>query len=524
MGKTFSKIKSVLPFILLLLFILFLYSFRLDKVPVHLNQDELEFSLNAYSISQNLHDVSGKFLPFYLWHLGSFWATPVIVYLTAVFLKFLPISEAVIRLPSVLMGMVIIITMVILVHKIFKNKILTSISAILIATTPVLFIHSRLLLDNLYPVPFVLLWLIFLKNFLDKKRKIFLLFSGLSLGIGFHSYHAAKIMMPIYFLISLPVIWTEVKKDLKSYVVFICGFLIPIVIFIPWLLKYPDTIVSQVGYLSGIDRSIQSQKGIWGLINPSRAGQFITSYITYLEPKILFLTGDRSLIHSTGRSGAFLFPVVFLLAFGILNVVFKRKDIFSKLVLFGFLTYPIAPSIVNDPLRISRGLIVIPFVIVLSLYGVEYLFKFKEKTLKIFIWLILALSVFQFLFFLKDYFGVYRKESYGWFSNNIGGAMEAVIKSSQIRPVDKIYLDSQIWFVSRYFRFNELKFNVSLSDKVVYFDSGKEYFSKFSAGSLVVISSNNIVGRENWIGKFEKVETIREPDGNESFYLYFRDK
>jgi len=289
-------------------------------------------------------------------------------------------------------------------------------------------------------------------------------------------------------------------------------------------MKYPDTITSQVSYLSGIDKSIQSQKGIWGLVNPSRIGQFISSYPTYLEPGILFFTGDRSLIHSTRTTGAFLFPIVFLLVFGILGIIFKKKDSLSWLILLGFLTYPIAPSIVNDPLRISRGLVVVPFVIILSIYGIEYLLSFREKSFKILIGAILVLLIFQFTFFLNDYFGIYRKESYTWFNNDIGGVLESAIKSTKIRPVQKIYLDKYIWFISRYWQFNELKFNVNLDDKVVYFDYMKEDFSSFPVGSLVVLSSNHITGRANWVGKFEKIEIIYEPDGNESFYLYFRDK
>src|SRR3990167_4246822 len=102
------KIKNILLFVLLILVAVFLYSFRLDYVPVHLNQDEMMFSLNAYSIAQSAKDYYENYLPFYFWHLGSFWATPVIVYLTSLFLKFLPLNEVVIRLPSVSIGVLTI--------------------------------------------------------------------------------------------------------------------------------------------------------------------------------------------------------------------------------------------------------------------------------------------------------------------------------------------------------------------------------------------------------------------------------
>src|SRR3990167_10339646 len=104
-----SKIlRSKIIYILFFIISFAIYSYRLDLVPVHLNQDELEFALNAKLLWTNGRDQLGNFLPFYFWHLGSFWATPIIVYWTALFLKFLPLNEVVIRLPSVSIGVLTI--------------------------------------------------------------------------------------------------------------------------------------------------------------------------------------------------------------------------------------------------------------------------------------------------------------------------------------------------------------------------------------------------------------------------------
>lgn len=526
MGKDFQKkLINSWPYIVILLIATLLYSFRLDRVPVHLNQDELEFSLNAYSISRTLKDQYGNFLPFYFWHLGSFWATPVMTYLTAVFLKFLPIRESVIRLPSVFVGVSTIALLMILAKGIFKERKYAIVAGSLALATPVLFMHSRLLLDNLYPVPFVLLWLIFLKKFLDKKKIIFLFTSGLSLGIGFHSYHAAKIMMPVYFLASLAFLAIGEKTKVKIMATFIAGFAIPILLAVPWFVRYPDSfIANQIGYISGIDRSVNPQGGFWGVINAGRLVQYGSSYLTYLEPKILFISGDRSLIHSTQKSGAFTFPIVFLLVFGILYVVFRTKDKFARLVLFGFLSYPIAASLVNDPLRISRGLVVIPFMILLSLWGIKFLFSFKDNAVRALIYAILVLVLLQFFSFLVGYFGVYRKESYSWFNNDIGGAMESAVKSTKIRKVENVYIDRNIYFAERYVKFFSLKFSSDLETRAIYFDPAQEDFSSFPIYSLVILRAEDILGRIDKLGKFEKIETIREPNGYETFYIYYRDR
>lgn len=515
--------KKYLVIMTILFFSLILYGFRLNKVPVHLNQDELEFSLNAYSIADNLSDPSGRFMPFYFWHLDSFWATPVIVYLTSITLKAFPIAESSVRLSSVLVGLFDIFIFYLLVLKIFNKRFLALIGALMLVTTPVHFIHSRLLLDNLYTVPFVLLWLYFLKTYVDSSNLLYLFSAALSLGIGLHSYHAGKIVMPIYFLAMAVFLFLQKTKKQKL-LLGLTGFFIPIVTFIPWLIKYPDTLLNQVSYIASLDKTVEAGQGIWGVFTFSRLSDFISNYFSYFDPEILFTQGDRSLVHSTGQVGAFLFPVIFLLVFGVLQVLFKEKDKFSRLVLFGFFTYPVASAIVNDPQRISRSLVVIPFVLLLSVYGIKLLLNSKDKALKYLLPALLIVGLFQFGGFLTDYFGNYRERSYKWFNGNINGAMESVVISAKIRDVGNIYLDEHIPFVDRYFRFVALQEKVNLENKWSFYDYKLDSFSDLPEKSLVVVASSHGVGiSDNVVGEFERVEIIREPDGNESFYLYYRD-
>ena len=508
---------------LILVFSLILYSFALEKTPVHLNQDELMFSLNAKSIAESGRDYYGNSMPFYFWHLGSLWATPVIVYLTSLFLKILPFSELTIRLSSVFIGTLSVYLLMVLTKMLFKSKKLTLIVGVLAITTPVLFIHSRLLLDSLYTVPFVLLWLVLLKTFVDKKKLIALFFSGLFLGIGIHSYHAGKIIMPIFFAVSVLYLIREKIKPSKI-VVFATGFLLPIVLFIPWFIKHPDTILNQVSYIGGIDKSVEVSKGIWGVLNTKRIGNFLSNYISYFDTRILFVEGDRSLIHSTKLIGAFIFPVVFFLVFGILQILNKEKDRFSKLILFGLFVYPIAPAIVNDPQRIARGLIVIPFVLLISIYGIKFLYQSKERILKQLVLPLLILGIIQFGVFLNDYFGDYRVRSRAWFNNDIGGLYESVLKSTDSRNVENIYLDRTIFFAEDYFNFYQIKNEKDVGGITHLFDPTKKDFSIFSPGSIVAIKSGNVQrSKPEYIGEFQKIETIKELDGNETFYVYYRE-
>src|SRR5205823_2503003 len=99
-----------------------------------------------------------------------------------------------------------------------------------------------------YIVPFVIGWLICLLRFKQLKSLKWLFFAGLLLGIGIHSYHAAKVMMPIYLIMSVFFVWPEIKKNKLLIAILFSGFILPILPLIPWLQKYPDTLTDQVKY------------------------------------------------------------------------------------------------------------------------------------------------------------------------------------------------------------------------------------------------------------------------------------
>lgn len=499
------------------------YFYGLDKSPVHLNQDEMAFGLSAYSIAKTGRDVQGNLLPFYFWQLGMLWYTPFVIYITALFLKFIPLSEAAIRLPGAAIAVLSIFILSMAAKKIFKRNIYQVVTIFIGATVPALFINFRIAMDVAWPIPFVALWLLFLLNFSKSKNSFYLFLSGLVLGFGIHSYHAAVVTMPLYLAFTLVYLFFERDLGIKRIAALIIGFLIPIVIFIPWLLAHPDTLLNQVNYVGSIDKSVDTAKGIWGVFNLERLTSFVTNYFTYFSPKILFVMGDKSLIHSTGEVGAFTFGIVFLLLFGVLEVLRRKKDWFSKLILFGFLTYPIAPSIVNDSQRISRGLIVIPFVVLLSTYGVYFLRSQKEKIFKYLTRGILLLITLEFAIFLFDYFGSYRIRSTAWFNNGIGSMYESVIKSTELRKVSKIYVDRNIYFAETYFDFYQIKFNKNLKAETVYFSPQYDDFTKFPAGSIVAIQVSDIPNKPDKIGGFEKIETIRELNGYETFLVYYKD-
>ena len=142
-----------------------IYAWRLGSAPVYLAHDEVVFALNAQSIAATGRGMEGGWLPLSFHVAGNYWATPVNIYLTALFLKVLPISETSIRLPGVLIGLVDVVLMYFVARRLFGREVLAIVAAVLLTLTPSHMIHSRLGVDHLYPVPFVLGWLLLLLSF-----------------------------------------------------------------------------------------------------------------------------------------------------------------------------------------------------------------------------------------------------------------------------------------------------------------------------------------------------------------------
>src|SRR3989344_2639607 len=510
-------IKFVVPIVIIFLTVI-LYGSFLDITPVHFNQDELGFSLNAYSIAKTGYDENGRFLPLYFWHLGVMWSTPIIVYLTSFVLKLFPLTEATVRFASVFIGIMDVVLIFYLAKKLFKKQLYGIIAAALLALTPVHFIHSRLLLDNLYPVPFVLAWLLFLFIFLEQKKLWSLLLSSFFLGLGVHSYHAAKVLMPIYLTMTFLFLIPEIKKKKIIAPLILLAFILPILPLIPWLSQYPDTLTDQVRYTGLYNTNLSPIAGILSLITLENLLQKLGIYVSYFNLSFLFSTSDISLIHSTRTVGVFLLSLLILLPLGMVKIIKELGRRAGLLIITGFFVAPMAPSLVGNQFRVSKELVILPSAILLAVSGIRFLLNFRNKVGKVLAIILLAIIPLQFGLFISTYYGDYRNQSYTWFNYDIPGGLETVIGQSQQKPTDSIYLDNKVHFIDRYWKFYIIKnHSEDLISKTNYFDSQYLDLKSLPTNSLLLYRFDSINSQQSRINLTEK---IREPDGFTSFYIY----
>src|SRR5882762_7562651 len=158
-----SSIGSVTTAVIICLLVVssaLLYAHRLEFAPPHLEIDEVLIAVDAHAIATTGRDLRGELLPLYSQTAEHSWYQPFVIYLTTLVLTVLPLSEWAIRLPTVGIGILNIVLIYFVGRQLFESELFGIGAAALLALTPAHFIHSRYGMDYIYPLPFILAWLL----------------------------------------------------------------------------------------------------------------------------------------------------------------------------------------------------------------------------------------------------------------------------------------------------------------------------------------------------------------------------
>lgn len=363
--------KLILLLIVLVLSFIFL-SFRITKVPPGINGDESGIGYNAILISGNLTDENGNFLPLFIFAKGSDWKQPVSVYTTALVFKIFGHSFEALRATSILFVLVSIIIFYFLAKELFDFKFFVAGSFILI-TTPIIMIQSHLALENIAVLPFIFFWLLMLAKFGRDKKITYLIFAGISLGVGIFSYLGMRIIVPVLGLVAL----FHLRKNLKSRAYFLAGLLPFFLLLYIANFRYPGAVT---GHFSAPALGVN---------------EFLLRYLSVFDLSFLFLRGDTTPYHSTGTAGMFLVATLPIFLWGVYQILKKRTP-FGSLVLASFFLSPIFFGFVPDIYRASRILSLVPFFVIISTIG----FFSLGKRWRILFLILIIINSFA---FTKDY-------------------------------------------------------------------------------------------------------------------------
>jgi 4-amino-4-deoxy-L-arabinose transferase-like glycosyltransferase len=489
----------------------------LGHAPIYLGQDEVFFAVSAHSIASTAHDINGRFMPLYFEWPGrspAVWFQPIPVYLTALFLRALPVSEWAIRLPTVVLGLTDIALIYFIAARIFKRERSAIVAAVLLMLTPAHLIHSRLAMDFLYPLVFVMAWLLCLLIFLERRQLRTLFAATTFLGIGFYSYIASVAMMPIYFFITCLTLLKAQDKPGRSLLVAAMGFAWPLLILMPWLSGHLAAI-ADTSRRYGLDAVVAQGRvqGVTSLKFLAAMTERISLYWRYFDPAYLFVAGGGYTVNTTHRVGVFLLPLAVCLAIGLNEIVNGRRTLVNMVLLIGFLTAPLAACLVAEAYAIQRELVLLPFVVLIATFGVEYLMSARPGRLRVAAWCVLAFIPVQFCIFYADYFTTYQTRSAFGFGGNIRGALEDIIDRERSGDVRPVYLSTDVQFVDLYWRLYLTKYGrEDLLSRTVYFDSGRLDVRSVPSRSLVLARADGSADELTRSGKLRTVRLINSID------------
>lgn len=370
--------KNLLMLPVVCIFSFFLLSYRITVVPPGINGDEVGIAHNAVLISKNLTDENNNFLPIFIFAKSSDWKQPVTVYTSALIFKIFGTSLTTLRMTSILFVIASIIIFYFLAKENF-NLYFFLVGSLILITTPIIMIQSHLALENIAPLPFILLWLLMLVKYQKRKKLVYLFFGGISLGMGIFSYLGMRAIVPVLSLITL----IYLRKNLKQGIYFLLGVLPFFVLLYISNFYYPGAVYGH------FNASIPS------------LNEFLLRYLSVFDLSFLFLKGDITPYHSTGKAGMFLISTLPVFIIGIWKIL-KRKKPYEILILLSFFLTPILYGFVPEIYRASRLLVLIPFYVIISTIG----FVSLPKKFAI---IIAILTILNFGFFVNDYWFNYSK-------------------------------------------------------------------------------------------------------------------
>ncbi len=292
--------------------IAFLYTWNLEVSPPHFHQDEAGFGLAAYLLATTGRDYFGNLLPVYVGYfdhhqLGGamlpYWAVPFVVALGP--------SVGVLRLSMAVAGMGTLSLFAILAWRLTGNRWLALVGAWLLGTTPMFFIQSRVFLEMLLPIPFVVAWLLCLVEYDRTRRERFILLAAAVLGVGFYSYGTARVVDVVYLLLTLAACrlvarcsWRAVARSIGIFT----ATMLPAMAF---ALSNTELYLERFHSLTWLTP---------GTPPITAASLFLDHYISSFDLSDLFVRGDASLVHSTGLSGVFLKTTLPLFLLGLASL------------------------------------------------------------------------------------------------------------------------------------------------------------------------------------------------------------
>lgn len=551
--------------ILILLLGTFLRLWNMDKVPVSLFGDELDVGYQAYSILKTGKDYSGNFMPIHFRSLAE-WRTPLYLYSSVPTVAIFGISPLGVRLPAAIFGILSILAIYFLTKEITSKDSLSLLAAFLLTISPWHLQYSRAGFEVTQMLFFYIFGIYFFLRGLVSPKLLYV--SAFFLGLTPWAYSTAKLFLPLTVLALILIWWPSFKginktSLIKAIVVFtiVVGPFAWNTLFgggtqrIEGISIFNDpTIVPQMGFDRVNDTKMRGNNNAQADLTDklfhnqavSYTSIFLKNYFQAFSTDFLFIRGDIDSRQSTGTGEFFKVEALFLFL-GLMFLFFSDTNIKLKVLLgFWLLVAPIPSALTKDGgIHATRLILILPVLIIIISLGVYNSYFFLNRKLRpVFLGIFSIFLLFNFVFYLHDYYIHYPWRSQRWWHAGFQEAMQSakilsgdydkVIISQADEPALIFFLSWTEYpperFQKEYLdRMKNSNSEVKLG-KYAFPPVGKGYTlydlgKNIPAGALYIATQKEIVLNLNDEPKripsdVKLVKTVNYPSGNPAFYFF----
>lgn len=443
--------KSTFVLILILALATILRIWRLDSVPVSLFGDELDVGYHAYSILKTGKDYTGNTALFYVNSIADKKA-PLYSYLAVPSVATFGISPLGVRLPAELFGLLGILFFYLLVELWTKNKNIALLGAFLLTVSPWDIQYSRWGFEGTLMLFLFLAGLYyFLRSFTHNK---FIVISALFFSSALYAYHAAKVFIPLVFVVMVIIWWKQIWGISKKFL--IAAFAISVILVGPVMTNsFFGTSAERFGSLSifndpknigeiGFDRVRDMQMGKeYSRLFHNKVtllfSEITNNYLESFSTQFLFIRGDINPRHSILQNGEFYKYQFFLLIAGLIFFAIKPMSKKYKAFIVAWVLLAPLPSIITieGGHHASRLLFLLPLLIFFITIGLYYSYFYLGKNLrKIYLLIVGAIVIASFIFYQHNYWVHYPWDSEKWWQAGFKEAIQSAV--SEGKKYDKV--------------------------------------------------------------------------------------
>ncbi len=326
------------------------------------------------------------------------WLQPIPVYLTALAGLVAPADLAA-RYATAAAGAVDVALMFVLVKRLFPHRLVPCGAALLMLATPAHYVHARSGTDAIFVLPFVLIWLICLTDYLRDGRAVKAVAGALALGAGVYAQPAAPLTMMFLMAVALTAMGASGRLNARSAVISLAAFSAPLLLAAAWFAaqpqSYPDTFGRWAIHAAHLRFPLD---GVRAFVNWTTLGTRVSLYWGFLDPSWLFFDGPSAAMALRG-SAPFLLATLVLLVPGVRWTLRQPSTGLRAVLLGGLAVSPLAASTFGEPHAIHSAMAIVPFMTVLATAGVVSALSHGSRAWRITAWMAIGACVIDFALF-----------------------------------------------------------------------------------------------------------------------------